>query len=43
MSDLMRLYGYYEDKANEAERPEERRQYEWLKRLVSAEIEKGIH
>lgn len=42
MSDLMRLYGYYEDKASEAERPEERKQYEWLKRLIASEIEKSM-
>ena len=42
MSDLMRLYAYYEDKANEAERPEQRKQYNWLARLVLAEIRKEV-
>lgn len=40
MSDMIRLFAYYEDAAKEAERPEEVKQYNWLARLVLAEIKK---
>lgn len=41
MSDMMMLYGYYEDSAKEAEKPEQKKQFEWLARLVANEIKKG--